>query len=228
MTDDLPGELRAAVAAFDLPAGAVDDVIRQAERRSRRRRRIGTTVLSVLVLAGAASAVRLAQHDPGPAQPAAGPGPSQATTTSTSIPPPRADITQLADPSPTPNEFPMSIEQYTEGVGARLRHRSGGPYLSEADVRARALKLQRCGESPDSRCDGAAVKLFDSYAAAYRDYGPPTWQYMGGFGHDREVYLVTVYGALPFHPRGPNIGGSGLLYRDHQNYVIDATTGEPS
>jgi hypothetical protein len=228
MTDDLPGALRDAVAGFDLTAGTVEDVIRRAERRSRRRRRVGTTVLSVLVLAGAAGAVRLASRDTGSALPVAGPGPSDPTTTSTSLPPPRADVTQLADPSPTPNEFPISIEQYNEGVGARLRHRSGGPYLSEADVRDRVLKLQRCGETPDSRCDGAAVRLFGSYAAAYRDYGPPVWQYMGNFGHDREVYLVTVYGALPFYPHGPSILASGRHYRDHQNYVIDATTGEPS
>jgi len=119
MSDDLPAELRAAVAALDLPAGAVDDVNRRAARRSRYRRRIGTTVLSVLVLAGAAGALRLTQHDPGSAQPASGPEPSQPTTTSPLLPPPRTDTTQLADRSPRPNEFPITSSSTTRASAPR-------------------------------------------------------------------------------------------------------------
>lgn len=144
------------------------------------------------------------------------------------IPPPRPLPAVLADPSPSPSEFPMSIEIYNEGVGARLSHRSGGPYLTEGDVRQRALDLTRC-EQANARCDGAVVRFFASYASAYQAYGASSWPYIGGFGHDREVYLVTVYGALPFCPRAAIIGPSPCpIYRDHSNLVIDATTGEPT
>ena len=78
-----------------------------------------------------------------------------------------------------------------------------------------------------SRCDSSFVQLFDSYEAAYRTYGPPAWQYVGSFGHDREVYLATVYGAFPFCPK-TTAATPCPLYRDHMNFVIDAVTGDPT
>ncbi len=167
---------------------------------------------------------------PGPASPAPV-STVVAPATSSPIPPPRPVPATLADRSPTPNQFPLDTEAYNEKVGATLRHRSGGPYLTETDVRQRALKLARCSSDvgDSARCDGAVVKFFETYASAYQGYGTAGWQYRGGFGHDREVYLVTVYGALPFCPRVPIIGPDGCpMYRDHDDVVIDATTGEPS
>lgn len=200
----------------------------------RRRSLVGMIAMAVALLLTTAVVVKMTEQGEGPASAPAVESTAPVTTISSPImsrpiPPPRPVPAVLADPSPAPQEFPMSIETFNEGVGAHLRHRSGGPYLTEAEVRQRALALTRCEEAT-ARCDGAVVRFFPSYASAYQAFGASPWQYMGGFGHDREVYLVTVYGALPFCPRGPPmIGGGGCpIYRDHLNMVIDATTGEPS
>lgn len=239
MTAMLAAELTKAADELRMPAGDVFAVTSRGDRRGRRRRMATSLISLALLVVAAGGGVNLARGDDRPPTPGAlsAPQPRTISRTPTSaptpepMPPPRPVPPVLADPSPTQNEFPISIETYNEGVGARLRHRSGGPYLSEADVRQRALNLAGCASKAGDpvRCDGAVVRFFESYAAAYKEYGPPAWQYMGGFGHDREVYLVTVYGALPLCPKTISRYGSDCpLYLDHTNLVIDATTGEPS
>lgn len=147
-----------------------------------------------------------------------------------SIPPIRPVPQTLADPTPTPDAFPQALEDSNEAMfPGSILHRSGGPYLSEAQIRERVLVLARCGPEPSpttARCDGMAIRFFDSYGRAFEAYGPPAWSYyVGFFGHDREVYLVTVYGALPYCNRGISRFAGCPIYRDHQNFVIDATTG---
>lgn len=138
---------------------------------------------------------------------------------------------ELADRSATPNAFPQSSEDQNEANSAQgIRHRTGGPFLSEEQIVDRVKRELGCvaGDPnfhPEARCDAVVARMFGSYADAYRDYGPPAWHYIGSFGHDREVYLVTAYGRFLFCPKGPSDMPCGFVER-HENQVRDATTGD--
>jgi hypothetical protein len=139
---------------------------------------------------------------------------------------------ELAGRSATPNEFPQSIEDQNEANGTRgIRHRTGGPYLSEEQIVDRVKRELGCvaGDpnfDPRARCDAVVARMFPSYADAYRGYGPPGWHYLGSFGHDREVYLVTAYGRFSSCPKGPQLDNTCGVVERHENQVRDATTGD--
>jgi hypothetical protein len=200
-----------------------------------RRRGRALAVAGCVVVAVALVAAALARHDPaGRSVP-----PAAASTIPTTAgpllpfdpPPPRPVPADLADPAPGPNGFPLDREVSDEAAfPGNIRHRSGGPYLSEAQVRQRVRDLAHCAAAASpgtSRCDGVVVRYFDSYQQAFRDYAPPDWSYYDGtIAHDREVYLATVYGAIPYCNRAILRSAACPIYRDHQNYVVDATTGQ--
>ena len=232
MTDPLTRELHAVVSSLDLPPGDVGAVLTRGESLTRRRRHALAIAALLVAVAGTVTTTQVVREEDGSSVlPITGPDPAASALPvrppPAGPPPPRPVPADLADPSPTPQDFPMSIQVYNEGVGAKLRHRTGGPYLSEADIRGRVRQVAGCDDPRSgARCDGVVVRFFDSYASAYRQFGAPVWQYNGGFGHDREVYLATVYGAFPFCAKG--ISGFGCpAYREHVNLVLDATTGEP-
>lgn len=234
---ELDVQIRRALSALvDLapPPLPLDEAPSPAPRRPRPRRALVVVPVCVLIVGSALTAALAFRRRDDPAadppftsMPMTLPAPAPP-----SIPPPGPVPQELADPTPEPNAFPQHLERSNEALfPGSILHRSGGPYRSEAQIRERVTQLVRCGPEPTpetARCDGIVVRFFDTYARAFEDYGPPGWSYyVGFFGHDREVYLVTVYGALPSCNRGISRFSHCPTYRDHQNLVIDATTGEP-
>lgn len=200
----------------------------QAHRRGRTVAAAVCALIAVAIFA-AALTVRDSARTAGPLATSSTVPPTQAPLGV--VPPPQPVPQELADPSDVPNGFPLDREVSDEAAfPGNIRHRSGGPYLSEVQVRERVRDLAHCAPEPSpetGRCDGMVVRYFDSYEQAFKAYGPPFWSYYDGtIAHDREVYLATVYGALPYCNRALGRTSSCPIYRDHRNIVIDATTGQ--
>lgn len=131
----------------------------------------------------------------------------------------------------SPAPFPTFMEN-EPGV----RHRSGGPYISE-EIAIDRVREHLCPESvkvlhlPGAR-DCAkyefTARFFPRYEDAYIEHGPKGWGFVAGWARDREVYLVSVKGTIEAYDlfKAPGEAGTDPETIDHWNAEIDATTGE--
>jgi len=110
-----------------------------------------------------------------------------------------------------------------------MRHRSGGPYVSIADVREKASGLLKCGSTdPLRQCNEIVVKFFGRYEDAANAH-VKNGVFGSGLASDREVYLVSVKGSLDMsgalRAAVTSMDRAPLIV-DHWNYQVDATTGD--
>lgn len=113
--------------------------------------------------------------------------------------------------------FPKSLDSQPG-----MRHRTGGPYRTAAEVRQTVATRLGCG-TPGRHCDAILVKFFSRYEDATEAYDQ-NGAFASGLASDREVFLVTVKGRLDHLVRG-GLSAASLVV-DHWNLTVDATTGE--
>ncbi len=173
---------------------------------------VAATVAAGSALAGAPS------FSSPPPQPAANPPPFLPASPRPQDPPFKA-TPQGGIPFPT---------QFDSQPG--MRRRSGGPYVSAADVRQKASTFLKCGSvSPLRRCDAVVVKFYDRFEDAANAH-IKTGNFASGLASDREVYLVSVKGSLDmtgtFRGASASVNSEPPFVVDHWNYQVDATTGD--
>ena len=147
-------------------------------------------------------------------------------TTSTSLPIGYLTVQEQArrDHPTTPPAFP----NVTHGIDPNhIVHHSGGPYLTARQAADVALTTLRCTlggavhGDPASQCERADVCFFDRYATFWAVEGGQA-HFVATWGPDREMYVVTVFGKLPF---AASTESSAPSYVGWQTYQLDATTG---
>lgn len=120
--------------------------------------------------------------------------------------------------------FPKSLDNQPG-----MRHHSGGPYIGDQVVRQKASELLNCGsKEPIRSCDSIVVQFFPRYEDATNAH-LKNGIFASGLASDREVYLVSVKGALDMAGafRGAITSKDrGPMVVDHWNYQVDATTGD--
>jgi hypothetical protein len=107
-------------------------------------------------------------------------------------------------------------------------HHSDGPYLTAGKASEIALVALQCslGRStaadPTERCVEADVSFFQSYADFWAVEGGQT-QFVGAWGRDREMFVVTIFGDLPLVTT--DLAQTAPVYTPWRTFQIDATTG---
>lgn len=110
-----------------------------------------------------------------------------------------------------------------------IQHHSGGPYLTPRQAADIVLNTYDCrlggpaGSDANSTCVQVDVRFFDHYANFWAVEGGQT-QFVGAWGPDREMYVVTIFGKLPFVTTSVNRNVPD--YVPDRTYQIDATTGQ--
>lgn len=116
---------------------------------------------------------------------------------------------------------------FPEFAGVERAGATGGPYLTPTQVRDVVLDGMNCTFAVPSwrgTCSEVEVTFFWRYEDAWLARGGNSGVVFGGWGADREVYVVTVRGSftIPFTGRG----GRGFRRVGERTYEVDATTGQ--
>jgi hypothetical protein len=209
-----PERVRIAAASADEP--------RRRPGRRRSRRVAGAAVaIAVAVAAAAAVGAGAVSARGGASQDAASVRISRGAT----APPSPAPVRPIArSPVPPPAGAPFPAP----GPGRGLLHHTGGPYVSRAQVVRHVLRDLECSvgsqrrNAPGVVCARVDVAFFARYADAWKLRGA-IWAFVDPWAADREMYVVTVWGALPV---------AGVPYRagdpapvELTTVLVDATTG---
>jgi hypothetical protein len=153
------------------------------------------------------------------------------STTPTSAVPPAARSFDATEEAQERNH-PRGARTFPDMTGVidprAIAHHSGGPYLSQQAAAQIALRANDCtltggAIARPSHCTEVDVRFFNHYGDFWALEGGQT-QFVGSWGADREMYVVTVFGDLSFPTTDAAVLGD--VHAPDRTYQLDATTGQ--